>query len=94
MGGSGVCGGVGGVGIIVCERVRWDNGWSGVGWFPMDILGGIAVGVASVSTLGCKAGVSPGDGSGGGTGGVGRGASTLGVTGGFSLGAGWFWCGG
>ena len=70
MGGSGVCGGVGGVGRIVCERVRWDTGWSGVGWFPMDILGGIASGVASVSTLVGRPGVCTGAGGSGGTGGV------------------------
>ena len=59
----------------------------------MAILGGIAGGAASVSTFGGRAGVYTGAGDGGGTKGVGRRASTLGATGGFSLGAGWFWCG-
>ena len=56
---------------MVCERVRWDIGWSGMDWFPMAILDGIAGGAASVSTLGVKAGVCTGAGDGGGTG-VGR----------------------
>ena len=93
MGGSGVCGAGGGVGRMVRERVRWSTGWSGVDWFPIVILGGMAGGTASVSTLGGRAGgVCTGDG--GGTGGVGRGGSILGAAGGFSLGVGWVWCGG
>ena len=58
----------------------------------MDILGGMAGGTSSVSTLGSRAGVCTGNGEG--TGGVGCGASTLGAAGGFSLGAGWVWCSG
>ena len=94
MGGSGVCGAGSGVGKMVCERMRWDTGWSGVDWFPMAILGGITGGDASVSTLGRTAGVCTGSGDGGGTGGVGCGVSTLGAARVFSLGAGWVWCGG
>ena len=56
----------------------------------MAIFGGRAGGVASVSTLGGRAGVCTGDG--GVTGGVGRWASTLGAAGGFSFGSGWVWC--
>ena len=57
MGGSGVCGTNGGIRRMVCECVWWATGWSGVDWFPMDILGGIAGGAASVSTLGGGSGV-------------------------------------
>ena len=81
MGGSGVCGAGGIMGRMVCERVWWSVGWSGMNWFPMAILGGIAGGAASVSTLGDRAGVCTGAGDIGGTGGVGRGTSTLGGTG-------------
>ena len=81
MGGSGVCGYGGGVGGMFCERVWWATGCSGVDWFPMDILGGIAGGSASVSTLGGRAGVCTGARDGGGTGGVGRGTITLGDAG-------------
>ena len=94
MGGSGVYGAGSGVGKMVCERVRWDTWWSGVYWFPMAILCGIAGCAASVSTLGGRAGVYTGAGDGGGTGRVGRGEITLGSAGGFSLGVGWVWCGG
>ena len=79
---------------MVCERVWWDTGWSGVDWFPMAIIGGIAGGAASVSTLGGRAGVCTGAGDGGGIKGVGCGVSTLGSSGGFFLGVGWVWCGG
>ena len=58
----------------------------------MAILGGMPGGAASVSTLGGRAGVCTGDG--GGTGGVGRWASTLGSAGGFSLGEGCVLCSG
>ena len=92
MGRSGVCGAGGGVERMVRERVRWDTGWSGVDWFPMAILGGMAGGNASVSTLGGRAGICTGNS--GGTGGLDRGASTLGDAGGFSLGVGWVWFGG
>ena len=51
MGGSRVCGVGGGVGRIVCERVRWDTGCSGVDLLPMGILGGRVGGASSVSTL-------------------------------------------
>ena len=95
MGSSGVCGAGGGLGRMVCERGWWDIGWYGMDWFPMDILGGIVGGAASVSTLGGRAGVCTGARDGGCTGGVVVcGASTLGSTGGLSLGAGWVWCGG
>ena len=90
MGGFGVCGAGGGVGRIVRERVWWATGCSGVDWFPMAILCGRAGGAASVSTLGGRTGVCTGDG--GGTGAVGRWASTLGDSGGLSIGAGWVWC--
>ena len=46
---------------------RMDTGWSQVDWFPMDILGAMAGGTASVFTLGGRSGVCTGDG--GGTGG-------------------------
>ena len=71
---------------MVPERVQWDTGWSRLDWFPMDILSGRAGGAASVSTLGGRAGICTGDG--GGTGGIGCWASTLGAAGGFSLGEG------
>ena len=67
-----------------------DTGWSGVDWLPMAILGWRAGGADSVSTLGVGAGVCTGDG--GGTTGVGCWASTVGASGGFSLGSGWVWC--
>ena len=69
MGSSGIYGAGGDVGRMVCKRVQWDNGWSGVDWFPMAILGGIAGGAASVPNLGGRAGVCVGAGEGGGTGG-------------------------
>ena len=94
MGGSGVSEAGGGVGRMVCECVRWATSWSGVDWLPMAILGGIAGGAASVSTLGGRARVCTGTGDGGDPGWVGHGASTLGAAGGFSLEAGWVWCGG
>ena len=90
MGGSGVCGAGGGMGRMVRELVWWDTGWSGVDWFPMAILGGMAGGADNVSTLGGRSGVCTGDG--GDTGGVGRWGSTLGASGGLSLIAGWVWC--
>ena len=92
MGGSGVCGAGGGVGRMFHEPVGRDTGCSGVDWFPMAILGGRAGGADSVFTLGGRAGVCNGDG--GGTGAVGRWASTLGASEGFSLGEGWMWCSG
>ena len=92
MVGSGVCGVDGGVGKIVCERMRCDTGCSGVDWFPIDILGGRAGGAASLSPLVVMAGLFTGDG--GDPGWVGHGASTLGAAGGFSFEAGWVWCGG
>ena len=92
MGGSGVCGAVGGMGRMVRERMWWATGCSGVVWFPMAILCGEAGVAASVSTLVGRAGVCTGDG--GGTGVVGRWASTLGAASGLSLGSGWVWCSG
>ena len=61
MAGSGVCGSGGGVGRMVREHMRWATGWSGVDWLHMAILGGMAGGNASVSTLGGRAGVCTGD---------------------------------
>ena len=90
MGRSGVCGSGGGVVRVVCERVRWATGCSGVEWFPMDILCGVVVGADIVSTLGGRACVCTG--GGGGTGAVGLWESTLGASEGFYLGAGWVWC--
>ena len=90
IGGSGVCGAGGGVGRMVRERVRWSTGLSGVDWFPIVILGGMAGGTASVSTLGGRTGVCTRDS--GGTGAVGCWEITLGASGGFSLGAHWHRC--
>ena len=54
---------------MVCERVRWATGWSGVDWFPMAILGGIVGGADSESKIGGMAGVCTGAVDSGGTGG-------------------------
>ena len=63
---------------MVHKRVRCATGCSGVDWLPMAILGGRAVGSASVSTLGGRAGVFTGDGGGTGVG-IGPGGGVLGV---------------
>ena len=93
MGGSCVCQAGGGVGMMVCKCVWWSTVWFGVDWVPMDIIGGIAGGAASVCTLGGRADVCTRAGDSGGTGRVGCGASLLGSAGEFSLRAGWVWCG-
>ena len=87
MGGSGVFGGGGGVGRMLRDLVRWDTVCSGVDWFPMDVLCGMAGGESGVSTLGGRSGVCTG--YGGGTRAVGLWESTLGASEGFYLGAGW-----
>ena len=92
MGGSVVCGAGKGMDRMVHSRVCWATGCSRVDLFPMAILCGMAGGVASVSTLGIRAGVCTGDG--GGTGAVGLWEITLGASEGFYLGAGWVWCSG
>ena len=50
----------------MCEHVRCATGFSVVDWFPMDILGGMEGGAASVSTLGGGSGECTGDGGGAG----------------------------
>ena len=77
---------------MVRDRVRCNTRYSGVDWFPMTILGGREGDADSVSTLGGRAGVCPGDG--GGPGAVGHWEITLGAAGGFSFGAGWVLCSG
>ena len=46
---------------MVRDRVRCNTRYSGVDWFPMTILGGREGDADSVSTLGGRAGVCPGD---------------------------------
>ena len=77
---------------MVREHVWWATGCSGAEWIPMDTLGGMEDGTASVSTLVGRSGVCTEDS--GETGWICRWAITLGAAGGFSLGVGWVWCGG
>ena len=81
--GSGVCGVGGGVGRMVCERVRCADVCSGVDWFPIYILGGREGGAGGVSTLGGGSVVFTGDGGGAVYGG--RWVITLGAAGGYPL---------
>ena len=84
---------------MVCKRVWYATGCSGVDWFPVDIIGGRVGGAVGVSTLGVWAGVCTGGGGGavvgvctGGGGGAvvgGIWATTLGSSGGFTLVSGW-----